>query len=112
MHRPSPVFQRFVCIGPAAVLLVVGAVFAPEPILAQPMADRLAACGWRAVRADGHDVGAMQSILRSLAPTEGPTALVFDTVKGQGVPFMVGDHGWHYRRLTNEDYARALERLG
>ena len=43
MHHPLSVFRRFVCIGSAAVLVVIGAVFAPEPILAQPPGDTFVA---------------------------------------------------------------------
>ncbi len=43
MHRRPFICRPFVRIGPAAVLLVIGAVFAPEPILAQPPGDTFVA---------------------------------------------------------------------
>lgn len=35
-----------------------------------------------------------------------PKALIVRTIKGEGVPFMVGDNSWHNKKLTKEDYEK------
>lgn len=41
-----------------------------------------------------------------------PKALVANTIKGKGVPFMENNNTWHYTRLSPETYAEALSALG
>ncbi len=40
-----------------------------------------------------------------------PKAIVAKTVKGQGVSFMQANNVWHYTRLNDETYKKALEEL-
>jgi hypothetical protein len=39
MRRPLPIFRRPLCIGTAAAVLIVAAISAPAPLLAQPPGD-------------------------------------------------------------------------
>lgn len=43
MRRPLPIFRRDICTGSAAAVLIVGALAAPAPLLAQPLSDPPAA---------------------------------------------------------------------
>ena len=48
---------------------------------------------------------------RHAAPCGRPGAIVARTLKGQGVSFMAGDNRWHYTKVSDEIYARALAEL-
>lgn len=78
----------------------------------EPLADKWRAFGWEAHEVDGHDVGALCPLLRSLAARENPqvpAVVIAHTVKGRGVPFMESEIGWHLGFLNPEDEARAYE---
>jgi transketolase len=63
---------------------------------------------------DGHSEAAVDAAVRSLWAdgTSLPKAIVANTVKGKGVPFMEHDNRWHYTRLNQETFERALSALG
>jgi transketolase len=78
----------------------------------EPIDDKLTDFGWRCMRCNGHDLEAIAaSVDEALRPGERPTALVFDTTKGRGVPFMEHDFSWHYRKLDDNTYADAVRSL-
>jgi transketolase len=82
-------------------------VLSLEPLLA-----KLQSFGWNAVECDGHDITLLEGALAAIAsPSRKPAALVARTIKGYGVSFMVGDNSWHYRRLTEEIYGKAVAEL-
>jgi transketolase len=58
--------------------------------------ERLEAFGWQAVVVDGHDVAALEACL-SASRIGRPLAVIANTVKGKGVPFMEDRLEWHYR---------------
>ncbi|MTW21076.1 transketolase [Allochromatium palmeri] len=74
------------------------------------IAGRFKAFGWRTLEIDGHDLG---DILTALEQTRdaGPTAIIARTVKGQGVSFLAGAHGWHGKALDAEQCAAALAEI-
>lgn len=77
------------------------------------IAGKLAAFGLQVREVDGHDEAALDRALGELAawPGPAPRGLVAHTVKGKGVSFMENDNRWHYTRLTDETYARAVAEL-
>lgn len=78
----------------------------------EPLPAKLEAFGWRVIECDGHDVGRLEAGMASLLQEPGrPTALVARTLKGHGISFMAGDNRWHYTRLTDDTYARAIAEL-
>ncbi len=66
------------------------------------------------VEIDGHSESAVDAAVRSLWAdgTSLPKAIVANTVKGKGVPFMEHDNRWHYTRLNQETFERAIAALG
>jgi transketolase len=79
----------------------------------EPLVDKWRDFGWRALEADGHDVHALQQLLRMPPDEEGrPTAIVAHTVKGKGVSFMEDDNNWHYRVPNDDEFQQALRELG
>ncbi|MCX7178182.1 MAG: hypothetical protein NTX56_05195 [Proteobacteria bacterium] len=67
--------------------------------------------GFAAANVDGHDESAIDAAIRDLWVTSPgqPKALIARTVKGKGVPFMENDNRWHYTRLNQDSFARALD---
>ena len=62
---------------------------------------------------NGHDMNMIVDALDNLPAVNSlkPTVIVANTIKGKGVSFMERNLGWHAGRLSEEDYARALESL-
>jgi len=70
--------------------------------------------GFETLEVDGHDEAAVDAAIRHLW-TNGmgkPKALIAQTVKGKGVPFMESDNRWHYTRLNAQTFAEAIDALG
>ena len=70
--------------------------------------------GFETLEVDGHDEAAVDTAIRLLwAKGVGkPKALIAQTVKGKGVPFMESDNRWHYTRLNAQTFAEAIDALG
>jgi transketolase len=77
--------------------------------------EKFAVFGWDvyAGTPDGHDPAAISEALAWARSTESdaPKVIVFDTVKGKGVSFMEGEHGWHGAPVDDESYAEAKNQL-
>jgi transketolase len=70
--------------------------------------------GFETLEVDGHDEVAVDAAIRQLwANGMGkPKALIAQTIKGKGVPFMESDNRWHYTRLNAQTFAEAIDALG
>ncbi len=55
----------------------------------------------------GHNFELLESNL-NLFGVPYPMALIYKNIKGKGVTFMEGDNSWHNRKLTKEDYEKAI----
>lgn len=76
------------------------------------LTDKFSVFGWEAHNVDGHDPGALRTVLAA-DPVEGkPKCIVAKTVKGKGVDFMEDRMEWHYKApKTEEQLGEALEAL-
>ena len=78
----------------------------------EPLLDKMAAFRWSAWDIDGHSIENLHGVYDQILETQGvPTAIIARTRKGQGVSFMANNNEWHYRRLDDELYKKALEEL-
>jgi len=80
----------------------------------EPLTDRWASFGWEVHEVDGHDIGALTHLLRSLKNRpEGsaPVVVIAHTVKGKGVEFMESELGWHLGWLDEADEADVYAEL-
>lgn len=72
--------------------------------------------GWNAwVVTNGNDLHALErgySRLSDSSRGHRPNALICQTQKGYGVPFMQGDNAWHYNKLTPDLYEAAMRAVG
>ena len=79
----------------------------------EPLADKWAAFGFEPVDVDGHDVAALQRVLRATpARADRPTAIICHTVKGKGIPFAEHDPSWHHKaKVAAETIAKMYKAL-
>lgn len=66
--------------------------------------------GFNAITIDGHNERDIEKGIDELwnSDKNNPKALIAKTVKGKGVDFMENDNSWHYTRLSNDTYEKAL----
>jgi len=78
-----------------------------------PLLPKLQAFGWHCQEIDGHNFAEiLDSIKQAQAEEERPSIILAHTVKGQGVPFMIGDNSWHKRVPTESELKEAIRALG
>ncbi len=86
-----------------------------EPWPAGNLGRVLEAFGWRVLEIDGHDFDAIIGACAEPGETIGerrPTAILARTIKGRGLSFTEGRHGWHARIPTQAEVEVAREELG
>jgi transketolase len=66
--------------------------------------------GFDAVTIDGHNEELLKQTIQELwtKASNRPKAIIAKTIKGKGVSFMENDNIWHYTRLSEDAYRRAL----
>ncbi|GAC1621922.1 MAG: transketolase [Nevskia sp.] len=71
---------------------------------------KFAAFGFEGMTIDGHDETAIDHAYRKMANQKNgrPKVIVANTVKGKGVSFMENNNIWHYTRLNEETYTKAV----
>lgn len=71
------------------------------------------AFNFETIECDGHDVALLEKNISTLVNSKSakPKALIARTIKGKGVSFMEDDNIWHYTRLTEDTYQKALSEL-
>lgn len=78
----------------------------------EPFAAKWESFGWGVREVDGHDHGALVSVLSEVPKRAGrPTCVVAHTTKGKGVSFMENSVLWHYRSAKGEEFRDALREL-
>ena len=73
--------------------------------------DKWAAFGWRANRADGHDVAAIDEAIREAKDRGGPAMIILDTIKGKGASFCEGAVTNHNMAFDYETAKAAIAQL-
>jgi len=77
------------------------------------LVQKLEAFGFECLSVDGHNEVSLSGAVSQLwkSETNGPKAIVAQTIKGKGVSFMENDNSWHYTRLNSDSYAAAIAEL-
>jgi len=76
------------------------------------LAAKFRSFGWHVITVEGHDLGALLGAYREMRSVRGrPVAIIADTIKGRGVPFIEGNLKYHTQPLTPEELARAFDCL-
>lgn len=79
----------------------------------EPLADKWRSFGFGVAEVDGHDIGALEDLVKRL-PLDllKPTAVICHTIKGKGIPFAEGKAEWHHKSgLKPHDIAAMYECL-
>lgn len=84
-----------------------------EILNCEPMAEKFKAFNFEVSECDGHSRDALEKSILSLSNSESPypKALIARTSKGKGVSFMQENNAWHYLRLDDATYERAMQEL-
>jgi len=83
-----------------------------EVLPLEPLEAKFRAFGWETARLDGNDIDSLLRLFSSdFMKSEKPKAIIADTVKGQGVSFMMNRLEWHYKSLSKEQYDKATKEL-
>ena len=71
----------------------------------EPLTDKWRSFGFEVEEVDGHDVQALESLVKRLPlSAKKPTAVICHTIKGKGFPFAEGKADWHHKSgLTSKD---------
>ena len=78
-----------------------------------PISPKWEAFGWHCQEIDGHNFSEiLQAIRNAKSEEHRPSMILAHTIKGQGVPYMIGDNSWHKRVPTKEELHEALAALG
>jgi len=68
--------------------------------------------GWEVMEVDGHDFKQLYEVIRKSITIDKPVCILARTVMGKGVSFMEGQHKYHGKSLSEEEYRKAMEELG
>lgn len=84
-----------------------------EDVMAiDPIRERWESLGWKTLECDGHNIGQLNSIFRSIPILEGkPHLVIAHTIKGKGVSFMENQAKWHHGVPNAEQFALAIKEL-
>ncbi|HUE76018.1 MAG TPA: transketolase [Chloroflexota bacterium] len=80
----------------------------------EPFADKWRAFGFSCREVDGHDVAALEHMLKAVPFEDGrPSAIICHTVKGKGIPFAENNLKWHHKSsFKDKDIEELLKALG
>lgn len=76
-----------------------------------PLLEKWKAFGWATGEIDGHSFQEMAGALRTLSADSRPKAIICNTIKGKGIPFMEDDNNWHYRIPTADEVLQCAQVL-
>ena len=74
-----------------------------------PLVDKWRSFGFEVEEVDGHDVNALEKLLKRLPFNNNkPTAVICHTIKGKGFYFAEGQAGWHHKSGLNPEDISAM----
>ena len=73
----------------------------------EPLGDKWRSFGFAVAEVDGHDVSALENLVKRLPLSTGqPTAVICHTIKGKGFDFAEGKAEWHHKSgISSEEIA-------
>ena len=78
----------------------------------EPLRDKFEAFEWHVRTVDGHDVGALTSVLVDTPfKARRPSMIIARTTKGKGVSYMEDTAEWHHGVPDDEQFDKAMEEL-
>jgi transketolase len=68
--------------------------------------------GWNVIEINGHEPEEISDAIDQAKKVKGrPTIVLAHTIKGKGVSFMENTHVWHGRKISKEEYEKAVSEL-
>jgi len=68
--------------------------------------------GWNVMEINGHEPEEISDAIDGAKKVKGrPTVIVAHTIKGKGVSFMENTHIWHGKKISDEEYKKAVSEL-
>jgi transketolase len=78
----------------------------------EPLGEKWRSFGWHAIEVLGHNFNQLIPALDQFgAVKDKPFVIIAHTIKGKGVSFMEGEHGWHGKAPGAEQLEKALSEL-
>jgi len=78
----------------------------------EPLREKWSAFGWEVREVDGHDLGALEKIFKSVPFAEGkPNLVIAHTTKGKGISFMENVPIWHFRMPNAQEMQTICKEL-
>ena len=77
----------------------------------EPIGSKFSAFNWHVEAVDGHCHQSLAKALSESAPSEKPTVIICNTIKGKGVSFMENRVLWHYRSPQGEELLAAITEI-
>ena len=78
-----------------------------------PIDKKLKSFGFETINVDGHNIADLITAFEQAKETKGkPTAIIANTVKGEGISFMEDRVDWHGKAPNEEQYEEAKKELG
>jgi len=75
--------------------------------------NRVKAFGWHTIEVDGHDMTAIcRAFDEAKKVKDQPVAIIAETIKGKGSPFIGDQNGWHGKAVPEADLKTVLNELG
>jgi transketolase len=71
------------------------------------LADKFESFGWTTYVVNGHDIGELLTAFEHRSNQ--PIAIVANTVKGKGVPYMENNATWHHSRLSQKQFDEIMK---
>lgn len=71
------------------------------------------AFGWNVIEVDGHNIEALDTVMKVAAKhsNDKPTVIIAHTIKGKGISFIENEPQWHVGMLNSKLYSKAIEEL-
>lgn len=86
--------------------------FSPNVLDMGDMARKWDGFGFDVEVINGHNVEQIDKALSKKPKPHTPRAIISESIKGKGIPFMENKAEWHHNRLTKQFYEEALKALG
>jgi transketolase len=78
----------------------------------EPVPEKWLSFNWGTRTADGHNIRALLESFHSIPfRPDHPSVIIANTTKGKGVSFMENKYEWHYGKLTDDSYQKAISEL-
>lgn len=75
----------------------------------EPLADKWRSFNFAVCEVNGHDVAALQRVLRTVPLEKGkPTAIICHTVKGKGISFAEHNANWHHKAKLSQETVQEM----